>query len=81
MLIGPGSVTDDLTPITVAGFPAVLARPRNPDFCSVDVDVASGQFLDVMFRDGGREPPIPQDQLCRDAPLVAEEIMRTLLTR
>jgi hypothetical protein len=78
-ITAPGAVTDELTPITVAGFPAVIARPGNPDGCFVDVDVAHGQLLDVIFRDGGRKPPIPQEQLCRDAVQVAEQAMRTLL--
>ncbi|WP_219416301.1 DUF3558 domain-containing protein [Pseudonocardia nigra] len=73
-------LTDELTPITVQGFPAVLARPEHPTFCSVDVDVADGQFLDVLFADGGRRV-ISQDQLCRDAVAVAEEAMKTLLRR
>lgn len=71
-------VTDELTAITVGGFPAVLARPTNPAFCSVDVDVAPGQLLDVHFADGGRKPPIPQDQLCRDAVVVAEAAVASL---
>ncbi|WP_219417883.1 DUF3558 domain-containing protein [Pseudonocardia nigra] len=80
-LTSPGTTTDEITPITVQGFPAILARPPIPDFCSVDVDVAEGQFLDVIFRDGGRLPPIPQDQLCRDAVEVAEQAVGTLLAR
>jgi hypothetical protein len=78
-ITGPGEVGDELTPITVAGFPAVLARPDNPDACFVDVDVAEGQLLDVLLGDGGREPPIPQNHLCRDAVQVAELAVRTLL--
>jgi len=33
----------------------------------------------VQFRDGGRRPPIPQEQLCRDAEHAAAEVMDTLL--
>ncbi|WP_219412950.1 DUF3558 domain-containing protein [Pseudonocardia nigra] len=81
VLTNSDALTDEITPITIAGFPAILARPKNPDFCSVDVDVADGQFLDVQFADGGRLPPIPQDQLCRDAVEVAEQVLTTLLSR
>jgi hypothetical protein len=77
----PGAVNDTLTQIAVAGYPAVIARPRNPDGCLVDIDVAQGQLLDVLFRDGGGDPPIPQDQLCRDAVNVAGQTMNALLGR
>ncbi|WP_219412952.1 DUF3558 domain-containing protein [Pseudonocardia nigra] len=78
VLTGPGATTDDITPITVAGFPALLARPASADFCSVDIDTAEGQFIDVQFADGGRTPPIAQDELCRGAIEVAEQAVTTL---
>jgi len=81
VLTGPGVLRDEVTVIDVAGFPALLARPKVEDSCSVDVDVARGQFLDVQFQDGGRSPAIPQDRLCRDAVDVAEEAVLTLLAR
>lgn len=74
-------VTDELTAITVGGFPAVLARPRNPVFCSVDIDVAAGQFLEVYLRDGGGLQTIPQERLCRDVQAMAEIAMGSLLAR
>ncbi|MCO1660731.1 DUF3558 domain-containing protein [Pseudonocardia humida] len=77
-LLAPGTLGDEVTPTTIAGFPAVIAKPELPNFCSVDVDVAEGQFLDVQFHDSGSEPPIPPDQLCRDAVRVAEAAMETL---
>jgi hypothetical protein len=78
-LTAPGATTDEIAPITVEGFPAILARPDQADFCSVDVDVAEGQFLDVIFRDAGEVPPVPQDQLCAGAVKVAENAVQTLL--
>ncbi len=81
VITAPGAVTDTLTPTVVAGFPAVLARPHNPDSCFLDVDVAQGQLLDVQFADGGGTPPISQDQLCRDAVDVADQTMSALLRR
>lgn len=77
----PGAVSDALTPIAVARFPAVIAQPRNPDLCFVDIDIASGQLLDVLFRDGGGVIPISQDQLCRGAVDVAGQAVGTLLAR
>lgn len=77
-LLAPGALGDEVTPTTIAGFPAIIAKPELPNFCSVDVDVAEGQFLDVQFHDSGSNPPIPPDQLCRDAVRVAESAMDTL---
>jgi hypothetical protein len=80
-ITAPGAVSDKLTPTVISGFPAILARPRNPDGCVVDIDVAQGQLLDALFRDGGGAVPIPQDQLCRDATNLARQAMTTLLGR
>jgi hypothetical protein len=71
-------VRDELTPTTILDFPAVIARPPVKDACSVDIDVADGQFLDVALFDAGKNPPIPQDQLCADAIRIAEAALRTL---
>ena len=51
----------------------MVAVPRQfTDYCSVDVDVAPGQLLDVQFGDGGYRPPIPQRDLCVRARQTAE---------
>jgi Protein of unknown function (DUF3558) len=69
-------------PITVAGFPALLMTvARHPEDCAVGIDVADGQALDVASSDGGRPPPIPQADLCRDAQAIAETVMQNLLAR
>jgi hypothetical protein len=77
-LLAPGVIGDDVTAMTVAGFPAVVAKPELLDTCAVDVDVADGQFIDVQIRDTAKAPPIPQDELCRDALRVAEAAVTTL---
>jgi hypothetical protein len=60
----------------VRGFPALVASlGRFPEFCTVAVDVAPGQVLDVQFRDGGNVPPLAQPELCRRAQLIAEAAM------
>jgi hypothetical protein len=75
-----GELAAEIRPIAVRGFPAVVAVPtRFTDFCTAVVDVAPGQLLDVQFATGGRQPPISQPQLCRDAEVVAGEVMETLL--
>jgi hypothetical protein len=47
--------------------------------CNVEVDAADNEFLDVMFRDGGNTPPIPQDALCQGAQQVADDAVSSLL--
>jgi hypothetical protein len=70
----------DVRPAEIRGFPALTAIPqRFTEWCSVVVDVAPGQLIDVRFADGGRPPPIPQEQLCDDAAVVADRVMATLL--
>ncbi|HYH30382.1 MAG TPA: DUF3558 domain-containing protein [Pseudonocardia sp.] len=77
-----GELAAEIRPIDVRDFPAVVAVPtRFTDYCTVVVDVAPGQLLDVQFRNGGGRPPVPQPQLCRDAESVAEAAMATLLGR
>ena len=70
-------------PIVIAGYPAVLSPPppSMPDNCLVAVDVAPGQMVGVMLSDGGGQPPVPLDELCRDVPRFAEAVMTTLLAR
>jgi hypothetical protein len=67
-------------PTSAAGFPALTASPQQlTDYCSVEVDVAEGQLLDVQFGAGGVRSPISQDELCRRAGQSAEAAMTTLL--
>ena len=81
-LFTSGELAAEVRPVQVRGFPAVVAVPtRFSEYCTVVVDVAPGQLLDVQFGDGGRRPPIPQDQLCRDAEIAAGAVMATLLVR
>ena len=69
-------------PTTAAGFPALAARPPQlTDYCSVEVDVAAGQLLDVQFGGGSPQSPIPQEELCRRAEQSADAAMVTLLSR
>jgi hypothetical protein len=76
-----GRLAADVRPIDIAGFPAAVAVPtRYTEFCAVVIDVAPGQLVDVQAQDGGRRPPIPQEQLCRDAEESANAVMATLLS-
>jgi hypothetical protein len=75
-----GELAADVSSVDIAGFPAAVAVPtRYTQFCAVVVDVAPGQLIEVQALDGGRQPPIPQEQLCRDAQQGAEAVMSTLL--
>jgi Protein of unknown function (DUF3558) len=76
-----GKLAADVRPHDVRGFPAVVAIPtRFTDFCSVIVDVAPGELLDIQAGDGGRTPPLSQDTLCVAAQQAAGVAMGTLLT-
>jgi hypothetical protein len=76
-----GTLAADVLPVQVQGFPAVRAVPtRFTDFCTVIVDVAPGELLDIQAGDGGRKPALPQDELCMAAEQAAGEAMDTLLT-
>lgn len=72
-------VSDELTVLDLQGFPAVLARPVDPLFCQVVVDVAPGSSVSLQFREGGRRT-IPQDYLCDGVLDVAEKAMSTLVS-
>ncbi|SEQ72891.1 MULTISPECIES: DUF3558 domain-containing protein [Lentzea] len=70
----------DYTVGTIEGFTAITVRtPDVHDVCNVEIDVADGQFLDVMFRDGGNSTAVQQDHLCLGAQRVAEAAMASLL--
>ena len=72
----------DYTVGTIEGFPAITVRtPDLDDVCNVEIDVADGQFLDVMFRDGGNSTAVQQDHLCLGAQRVAEAAMASLLQK
>ncbi len=74
-------VDAQVSPIEVRGFPAVLVTDDVRDqSCTVIIDIAEGQLIDVQFRDGGRVPPIPLPDLCSDAQQTAGLAMDTLLT-
>lgn len=67
---------------TIEGFAAITVRtPEMDDVCNVEIDVAEGQFLDVMFRDGGNNTAAQQDHLCLGAQRVAEAAMASLLQK
>jgi hypothetical protein len=67
---------------TVVGYPALVVRtPGLDDACDVDVDTGAHQFLDVLYRDGGNDPPIAQDTLCLGARRVADAAVASLKSR
>jgi hypothetical protein len=75
-------VAADVRPINIAGFPALVAVPRQfTDYCSVEVDVAAGQLLDIQYGRGGSSDAPTQDELCRQAGRSAAQVMETLLAR
>ncbi|MFS8096550.1 DUF3558 domain-containing protein [Lentzea alba] len=72
----------DYTVGSIEGFAAITVRtPDIDDVCNVEIDIADGQFLDVMFRDGGNSTAVQQDHLCLGAQRVAEAAMASLLQK
>jgi hypothetical protein len=77
-----GQAAAELRPVVIAEFPALVAKSEVvDDGCKVLLDVAPGQLLDVQLRSAGANPPIPEDQLCRDAEQAANLVMDTLLSQ
>lgn len=65
--------------VGVGGFPAVETyRPGLNRACSVEVDVAQGQHLDVLYTQYGRSDPPPQRELCQRGEQVAADAVATL---
>jgi hypothetical protein len=77
-----GQTASEVRLIELAGFPAAVAAPMHTDdSCLVLVDTAPGQMVDVQARSAGADPPIPEEQLCRDAERAANLVMDTLLSQ
>jgi Protein of unknown function (DUF3558) len=69
----------DAQAVTASGYPALVVRtPGLDDACNVEVDTGQDQFLDILFRDGGNTPPLPQATLCLGAQRVAEAAVTSL---
>jgi hypothetical protein len=67
------------SPVTAAGWPALVVHtPGLNSVCNVEVDTGANQFLDVLFRDGGNNPPLTQSTLCQGAQRVAEAAVVSL---
>lgn len=76
-----GGLAARVRPAKTAGFPALTVVPTQAtDYCSVEVDVAAGQLLDVQFGGGTPQSPTSQDDLCRQAGKAADAAMTTLLS-
>jgi hypothetical protein len=77
-----GRLAADVRRTHAGGFPALVAvAPRNTSFCSVVVDVADGQSLNINFRFDGRDAGARVESLCQEAERAAGAVMDTLLTR
>ncbi|MDN5858197.1 MAG: DUF3558 domain-containing protein [Pseudonocardia sp.] len=78
----PDAVRGTLAPLRTHGFPGLqLVSPEYPEACTVIVDVAAGQLLDVQFRDGGGRATVPQPELCAGARQATDLVMTSLLSR
>jgi hypothetical protein len=57
----------------------VAIAPCNPSFCSVVIDVASGQAVDVNVRLDGPDASAPVESRCADAERAADAVLDTLI--
>ncbi len=79
VFLQPG-IRADVAPTDVRGFPTLEIRPTElRDTCTVALDVAPGQLLDVQVSNGGATPVAPQNRLCERAREAADLVMTTLL--
>lgn len=59
-LFADGGLNAELRSAVVRGYPAVIATPRAAaDYCSMEIDIAPGQLIDVVYGDVASPPPIP----------------------
>jgi hypothetical protein len=75
---GPTAALGPFEPVQVAGFPGVVEPRFETDICTVDIDVAAGQFVDIDFRDGHWPTKLSREELCQGAITVGEEVMEFL---
>lgn len=74
-----GDIAAYIENASVGGYPAIIAIPqRVKDYCNVEVDVARGQLVDVLYGDVALDPPISQRELCDGGVEVAEAVLSTL---
>lgn len=70
----------DLEPLAVAGFPALLVRPRVVKaLCFVAVDSAPGEMVFIQANEAGGKPTATQDKLCSTVRRVAEPVMEAVV--
>ena len=74
----PGVEKGELTPVRVAGFPALTGKSTTllPS-CTVYLDVADGQMIDL----GVDSTKVPMEELCVRARKIAEAIIQTVSAR
>lgn len=77
-LTRPGAVRAEIIPTTVSEFPAVILHlPSLGASCSLNIDVAEGEFLNLVFLDD-ELPPAPFEQICEYAKNAAAQALVTL---
>lgn len=78
-----GELLVQIQPADIQGFPAlvVIGEHFEDNSCSVVVDVASGQLVDVHYSDAGPEPYPSRHQLCESAKTAAREVVASLMER
>jgi hypothetical protein len=79
VFLQPG-IRAEVAPTEVRGFATLEVRPTElRDSCTLAIDTAPGQLVDVQVANGGATPVAPQDRLCERARQAADLVMTTLL--
>jgi hypothetical protein len=77
---GPTASFGDFEQMQIAGFPSITEPQQKSDTCTVDVDVAAGQFINIFYQDENLPAVLSRVELCQGANAVGEEVMKSLLS-
>jgi hypothetical protein len=76
---GPAAAFGKFEIVQIAGFPGVVEPQQEDDACTVDADVAAGQFVNVQYRDASFPLVLSRAQLCQGATSVGDEVVDSLM--
>jgi hypothetical protein len=76
---GPTASFGSFMQVRIAGFSGIVEPQQEQDICAVDLDVAAGQFVQVLYHDAKRPPTLSRSELCEGAVSAGEVVMQSLL--
>jgi hypothetical protein len=75
---GPTASRGSFESAQVAGFHGVIEPEQEKTVCAIDLDVATGQFINITYSDAARPQVLSRTALCQGALSVGTEIMQSL---